>query len=115
MGRPHRVRVLVEPPPLPVSTITHRHSKVSEMIFPRRCGAIGRNLVENRGLKHRIQPTPVSHQCGPAVPLSGTPPPPPVGVAPSHPLIDQRSGLEAIVPLRSGKSRPLIRQPTALI
>jgi hypothetical protein len=59
------------------ATIARCCSKVSETIFPRRCGAIGRNLIENRGPKRRIQPTPVSRHFGPSTPPSGAPPPRP--------------------------------------
>jgi hypothetical protein len=56
---------------VPATTIARRRSKVSEMSFPCRCGAI----VENRGPKCRMWPSPVSHHRGPALPPSGAPPP----------------------------------------
>jgi hypothetical protein len=84
-------------PPTPAAIVARRPPKVSKIGLPHRLNAVGENLIENRGPERRIRPTPVSRHLRSAAPPTGAPPP--AEVAPSRPLADQRSVLEATVPL----------------
>jgi hypothetical protein len=62
-------------PPTPAAIVARRRPTVSKLGSSRHSNTVGENLIENRGLEHRIRPTPVSHQHGPVPLPTGAPPP----------------------------------------
>jgi hypothetical protein len=70
-GAPETADIDAELGPTPAAIVAHRHPKVSKIGSPRRLDVVGENLIENRCLKCRIRPTPVSRRCGLVAPPPG--------------------------------------------
>jgi hypothetical protein len=73
----------------PAAIVARRPPKVRKIGSPHLLDAASEYLIENRGPKRHIRPTPVRRPHGPAVPPTGAPPLPPFKVAPSRLLADQ--------------------------